>query len=80
LAARSEPGGPATLLVAGPLIALAGALALAAAGTWLAAWGHRMPRLGARYRAPAAAREQAPDPGRRLWDSLDAGEDPTDPR
>ena len=80
--ARSAPAGAATLVAAGPLAAVLGALLLVAAGVLLAAAGHRMPRLGSRYRTPVAARaDPPPDPERRLWESLDAGEDPTaDPR
>jgi len=78
LPARAEPAGAAVVLVAGPLAAVGGAALLAAAGVLLAVRGHRMPRMGARYRTPAAARtEPAPDRERGLWDSLDAGRDPT---
>lgn len=57
------------------LAGLAGLL-LVVAGALLVLRGDRMPRLGARYRAPSAARQIA-DPERRLWHALDAGEDPT---
>lgn len=79
LVARSQPHGPVTLLVAGPLVAAVGALLLAVAGLLLAVRGHRMPQLGSRYATPAQARRDAPDPQRALWDRLDAGSDPTDP-
>jgi hypothetical protein len=35
-----------------------------------------MPRLGARYQAPAQAKKAA-DPDRDLWQALDSGSDPT---
>lgn len=83
LPARAKPAGDVVVLAAGPMLAVGGAVLLAIAGAALALAGHRMPGLGARYRAPAARRtaSRAPaDPHRRWWDALDAGEDPTDPR
>lgn len=78
--ALSVPLGPATILFAGPVLAAVGAGLLAAAGITLIARGHRMPRLGRRYQTPAArmAGPRPPDGGR-LWERLDAGEDPTAP-
>ena len=78
--ALSVPLGPATILFAGPVLAAVGAGLLAAAGITLIARGHRMPRLGRRYQTPAArtAGPMPPD-GWRLWERLDAGEDPTAP-
>lgn len=82
LAARSQPVGDADLAIAGPVLALLGAVLLATGGVLLVVRGHRMPRLGAKYRAPAANRVAVGDgttPKRdhQLWDSLDAGRDPT---
>jgi hypothetical protein len=54
-------------------------LMLLLVGALLVARGHRMPRLGARYRTPGAAR-QTIDPDRRWWQALDEGEDPTTER
>jgi hypothetical protein len=39
--------------------------------------GHRMPRMGRRYRVPAD-RASVPQE-RQLWERIDAGEDPTVP-
>lgn len=84
LASRSRPRGGPALRPVGPGAAVLAALLLAAAGLLLVGRGHRMPRLGARYRAPAARRAAPPDSARdrerALWDSLDAGEDPTERR
>ena len=54
-----------------PYVALLGALALLAAGVLAVARGRTWPALGARYDAPAAAKEPS------LWDALDRGDDPT---
>lgn len=88
LAPRSAPRGSPAVQPVGPGAALLAALLLAAAGLLVVARGHRMPRLGARFRTPAARRgepagdaldpERAQDLERELWDSLDAGEDPTE--
>lgn len=84
LAPRSAPRGRPAVQPAGPGAAILAALLLAAAGLLLVTCGDRMPRLGARYRAPAARRTEGPDDARdrerALWDSLDAGEDPTERR
>lgn len=92
--AVAAPGAPTVQIYGGRLLVLVAAAAVVTAGALLAARGHRMPRLGARYQVPAARDEAAtaaggaPGPGgappagtRELWDSLDAGTDPTaDPR
>ena len=60
-------------------LAFAGVVLLAGAGALLVLRGHHMPRMGSRYRAPAA-RASGPQ---ELWERIDAGEDPTargDPR
>ncbi|MGH3824541.1 MAG: Trp biosynthesis-associated membrane protein [Pseudonocardiaceae bacterium] len=75
--ARSVPVGTATVLVAGPALTVAGGVLLAVAGVALVVRGHRMPRLGRRYEAPAARRDGQLPPDGRFWERLDAGEDPT---
>jgi uncharacterized membrane protein (TIGR02234 family) len=83
LPARSVPDGTVTVLVAGPALTAVAAVLLAAAGAALLWCGHRMPRMGRRYRVPAA-RAAGPASGPQgLWERIDAGEDPTasdDPR
>ena len=75
LPARSVPAGTATVLPVGPGLAAGGAALLAAAGVALVVRGHRMPRLGRRYQAPTVRPSGSPD--ERLWERMDAGEDPT---
>jgi hypothetical protein len=78
--ARSVPVDSATPLFAGPVLAAAGAALLAAAGIALIGCGHRMPRLGRRYQAPVTrSGGGVPPDDRRLWERMDAGEDPTSP-
>lgn len=77
LPARAEPDGPVTVLFAGPATAAAGVVLLAAAGLVLIWSGHRMPRMGRRYRAPVPRTDELQD--RELWERIDAGEDPTAP-
>lgn len=77
LPARSVPDGPVAVLLAGPVFAAAGAVLLGAAGAVLVLRGHRMPRLGRRYRAPAPRPAELED--QQLWERIDAGEDPTVP-
>ncbi|MGH3693851.1 MAG: Trp biosynthesis-associated membrane protein [Pseudonocardiaceae bacterium] len=77
--ARSVPVGTATALLAGPGLAGVGAVLLAAAGVALVVGGHRMPRLGRRYQAPATRRDRPLPAQGRFWERLDAGEDPTAP-
>lgn len=88
LPARSVPAGAVMVLPAGPGLATTGALLIAAAGAMLVWGGHRMPRMGRRYRAPARSEgtrrpESAAESGglsdRELWERIDAGEDPTAP-
>lgn len=78
LPARSVPIGTTTVLFAGPALAAGGALLIAAAGVALVVRGHRMPRLGRRYRAPASRPNETVPPDGRFWERMDAGEDPTD--
>lgn len=58
----------------GSAAAVAGGVLLAAAGAVILLAGHRMPRMGSRYTAPASGRNTQPD----LWQSLSDGDDPTD--
>jgi uncharacterized membrane protein (TIGR02234 family) len=76
---RSVPVGGATVLWAGPALAMGGAGMLAAAGITLGMRGHRMPQLARRYQAPTA-RSPGPHhlpPEKGFWEQMDAGEDPT---
>lgn len=77
LPARAVPDGSVTVLLAGPVSASAGAGLLAAAGLVLVLSGHRMPRMGRRYRAPTTRPGELHD--QELWERIDAGEDPTVP-
>ena len=77
LPARSVPDGSVTVLVAGPVLGAAGAVLLGAAGAVLVLRGHRMPRMGRRYRAPVPRPVELQD--QELWERIDAGEDPTGP-
>jgi uncharacterized membrane protein (TIGR02234 family) len=67
---------PFVTIAAGHGLAALAGLAVTLAGVLLVRSGHRMPRLGAKYQAPSQARRVA-DPDRELWQSLDAGSDPT---
>ena len=71
------PDGTVAVLPAGPVLAATGAVLLAGAGVLLLLWGHRMPRLGARYRTPGARPAIASE--QQMWERIDAGEDPTVP-
>ncbi|MGH3431999.1 MAG: Trp biosynthesis-associated membrane protein, partial [Thermocrispum sp.] len=66
----------AELLGLRPVLALLGGVLVAAAGAVLAARGHRLRRLGARYESPAAKRATE-DPDDDLWQALSDGRDPT---
>jgi uncharacterized membrane protein (TIGR02234 family) len=67
---------PFVTIAAGHLVAVLAGLAVTLAGVLLVRSGHRMPRLGGKYQAPAQARRVS-DPDRELWQALDAGSDPT---
>jgi|SRR5882757_9512971 len=67
---------PFVTIAAGHGLALLAGLAVTLAGVQLVRSGHRMPRLGGKYQAPAQAR-RVTDPDRELWQALDAGSDPT---
>lgn len=58
------------------LLAVAGAVALLAAGVAVLVLERRLPRLGARYAAPGE-RPVERDPDRAAWQELDEGRDPT---
>jgi uncharacterized membrane protein (TIGR02234 family) len=73
---RHPAGYPAVTIAAGHGVALLAGLAVTLAGVLLVRSGHRMPRLGGRYQAPAQAKKAA-DPDRELWQALDSGSDPT---
>lgn len=75
--ARAVPDGSVTVLLAGPVFAAVGAVLLAVAAVVLVLRGHRMPRMGRRYRAPTARPAELQD--QELWERIDAGEDPTVP-
>lgn len=77
LSARAVPDGSVTVLFAGPATGAAGVVLLAVAGLVLVWSGHRMPRMGRRYRAPVPRTGDLQD--RELWERIDAGEDPTAP-
>ncbi|MER7014655.1 Trp biosynthesis-associated membrane protein [Saccharopolyspora sp. NPDC000359] len=66
----AQPYGPLLVLVGSVLLVLAGLLVLLRAG--------RMPAMGAKYSAPATAKQKSHDPDRQMWQDLDAGRDPTD--
>ncbi|MGH3828203.1 MAG: Trp biosynthesis-associated membrane protein, partial [Pseudonocardiaceae bacterium] len=76
LPARSVPLATAVLF-AGPSLAAVGGLLLATAGVTLGVRGHRMPRLGRRYQAPATRGRGDVAPQERFWELMDADEDPT---
>jgi uncharacterized membrane protein (TIGR02234 family) len=76
--AGSVDAGMVTIRPAGPGFAVAGAVLLVAAGVALVVRGHRMPRLGRRYRVPTARASSPPeDSPDGLWARMDVGEDPT---
>jgi len=84
LPARSVPDGTVTLLFWGPTLAVVGAVLMACAGVVLVLCGHRMPRMGQRYRAPTGLGPSVPTTSvptthHELWERIDAGEDPTVP-
>jgi len=67
---------PFATISAGHGVAVLAGLAVTLAGVLLVRSGHRMPRLGSKYQAPAQAKRVS-DPDRELWQQLDAGSDPT---
>ncbi|MBM7775706.1 hypothetical protein JOD54_005910 [Actinokineospora baliensis] len=61
---------------AGKALAVLGGVLMVAAGVLLVLTGHRAPRMGGRYRSPAAAKESARGE-KDLWEALSEGQDPT---
>ena len=62
-----------------PIACLLGGLVVAGTGGYALLRGRRWPSMGARYeRTPVAAPDPDGDPAT-MWDSLDAGTDPTQP-
>ncbi|KEI44485.1 hypothetical protein GU90_09960 [Saccharopolyspora rectivirgula] len=74
----SEPVGAPALGATGPLLLGASALCLLAAGVLVVVRGGRMPAMGAKYSAPGATKPRSQDVGRRMWDDLNEGRDPTE--
>lgn len=74
----SEPSDVVVRHPLGPAMVALAALLLLAAGLLILIRAKAMPAMGAKYSAPAAKRTYR-DPDRQLWDSLDSGDDPTDP-
>uniref|UniRef100_UPI0015F109BD Trp biosynthesis-associated membrane protein n=1 Tax=Pseudonocardia pini TaxID=2758030 RepID=UPI0015F109BD len=72
--AAAVPGAVVTTTAA-PLLAVLGGLLVALGGVLLVVADRRLPRMGAKYDAPGAARPV--DPERTAWDELDSGVDPT---
>lgn len=79
LTASTTPGGVGPVTATPwPWLAVAGGVVAVAAAVVLVVREPRLPRLGARYSAPAArARAAEQDPDRAAWERLDAGGDPT---
>lgn len=57
-------------------LALIAGIVVVGAGVVLVRAGHRMPRLGANYQTPAAAKAE-PTGEKELWRALSEGKDPT---
>ena len=60
-----------------PILCLLGGLLVAMTGGYAALRGRRWPSMGARYERPAPAAPAMSDDPAQMWDSLDAGTDPT---
>lgn len=74
----THPNGyPLSQILAGRGIAVLGGVALGIAGLLTVRGAGRMPRLGARYAAPAEAKRAA-NADAELWHALSEGRDPTD--
>jgi len=82
-AAGAAPVAGATVQIsAAPWLGALGGLLVVGGGLLLVVLDRRLPRMGARYDAPGAARnprgdDRPVDPERAAWDELDAGVDPT---
>jgi hypothetical protein len=60
------------------VLALLAGAAVVVAAVMLVRSGHRMPRLGARYQTPGAAKDaKEPSQEKEMWRALERGEDPT---
>jgi hypothetical protein len=69
-------GYPQSQILAGHGLAVLGGLLLVAAGVLVVHGAARMPKLGASYQTPAAAKRAA-NPDTELWQALSEGKDPT---
>lgn len=62
----------------GRALALLAGVAVVWAGVMLVLSGHRMPKLGASYQTPGAARDAKESSGEKeMWRALEQGKDPT---
>lgn len=68
---------PVMQVISGHLLAVFGGILAVMAGLLLVFRDSVMPRIGARYQAPATARHAA-NQDRRMWDALSEGQDPTE--
>lgn len=78
---EQQQGYPLGTVVTAHALAVLAGLACCLAGVVVVRNASRMPRMGARYQAPAAARKNrkaAKDPDTVLWDELSEGNDPTE--
>ncbi|WP_091296830.1 Trp biosynthesis-associated membrane protein [Amycolatopsis xylanica] len=71
-----EAGLPSGAILTGRTLALLGGIFVLAGGLLGVKHASAMPRLGAKYSAPAKKRS-AQDPDTELWDALSKGQDPT---
>ena len=76
--ATQPTGYPTSSVVAGHGLAILAGLLMVLAGILIVRAADQLPRLGASYQAPSAARQRARDPDAELWQALSAGEDPTE--
>lgn len=78
-APNAPEGAGAVVATPWPWLAVVGGVVGLAAAVLLVWREPRMPRLGARYSAPGAQKDEAEetDPDRAAWERLDAGGDPT---
>jgi uncharacterized membrane protein (TIGR02234 family) len=73
----AHPNGyPVLYIVAAHVLALLAGVLVAAAGVLLVRAADRLPRLGANYETPGAAKRKR-DPDAELWQALSEGDDPT---
>ncbi|HEX7660527.1 MAG TPA: Trp biosynthesis-associated membrane protein [Pseudonocardiaceae bacterium] len=75
----ARPAGyPTAEVLSGHGLAMLGGLFLVTAGVLVVRAAGTLPRLGAGYQTPGAARETR-DPDKELWTALSEGRDPTEP-